>query len=328
MRGRLRLCAVLVSWALAVSCLASAAAEVKAERYPQRPIRLIVPFPPGGSDLVARAVAQKVSESVRQPLVVDNRPGAAGTLGTRLAATAAPDGYTLLFATSSFAISAAFSKTLPYDAMSDFAPISLVAAGPFALVVNASLPVNSVKELIALAKAKPDQLNYASTGAGAVGHVDAELFKFRTGIRVTHVPYKGSGLALAAVVAGEVQMMFAPLGTTRPYVRSGKLKALAVAGGQRSALMPELPAIADAGVSDFEAGTWYGVVAPRGTARRTISFLNAEIKRALGLAEIRQKLSALGFEPNPSTPEEFGHLVQADIRKWSALAASGSIVLD
>lgn len=310
---------------LALLLLAGAAQA--AERYPARPVRLIVPFPPGGSDTVARMAAQRLTDRLGQQFVVDNRPGAAGTLGANIAAKARNDGYTILFVTSSFAISAATTRELPYDASRDFHAIGQLASGPFCLVIHPSLQANNVKELVALARARPGQINYASAGTGAVGHIDAEMFRYLTGTRITHIPYKGSALALTAVVAGEAQMMFAPLGTSIPFAKSGKLKILGVASGQRSTLMPELPTVAEAGVPGYEAGTWYGLVAPAGTQKHVIERLDTEIVQWLQQQDTREKLNVIGFEPSPMRTAAFDAFIRSEIRKWKDVTQKAGIVI-
>ena len=296
--------------------------------YPYRPVRFIVTFAPGGSDVVARMLGLKLSEKLGQPFVVDNRPGAGSTLGTAIAAKAAADGYTLLFATGSFAVAPGFYKNLPYDPVKDFAAVGSVGSQPFMLVTHPSVPANSVKELIALAKSKPNQLNYASTGTGGIGHLASELFKSMTGVRITHVPYKGTGPAVMAVLAGEVQLMFPNVSGSLQQVRDGKLKALAVASARRSALAPDLPTFAEAGVPGYEAGTWYGVAAPRGTPQSVIGLLNREIVAVLQGNEFRERLAALGIEPVVSTPKEFADFVQAEIAKWARVIKDAGVSLN
>lgn len=284
--------------------------------YPYRPVRLIVGFAPGGSDVPARLLAQRLGEKLGQPFVVDNRPGASGVLGTNLAAKAPADGYTLVFSTASHAVTAVYYRKLPFDPIKDFAPIVSVGSVPFALVTHPSLPANSVKEFVALARARPTQLNYASAGTGGIGHLANVLFEQRTGIRVTHVAYKGTGPAVAAVVSGEVQFMMPNLIGATALVRSGKLKALAVASARRSPLAPDLPTMSEAGVRGFEAGTWYGVQAPHGTPQAVIALLNREITAALQTRALREKLATLGVEPATGTPQDFAKFIRSEIEKW------------
>ena len=303
----------------------AAAPQAQAPSYPYRPVRLIVLFPPGGSDTVARMLGQKLSEKLGQQLVIDNRAGAAGTIGANIAAKAAADGYTLLFATASFAMTAGFYRNLPYDPVRDFAAIGSVASQPFLLVAHPSLPTNTVKELVALAKAKPDQLIYGSTGAGAAGHLATEMFISMTGIRITHVPYKGTGPAITAVIAGEVPFVFAVIGSALPSVRAGKLKALAVTSVRRSALAPDLPTVAESGVPGYEAVTWFGILAPRGTPQSIIGLLNGEIVAVLRSNDFHDRLVAMGIEPVVSTPKEFADFLQTEIAKWGKVIRDAGI---
>ncbi len=301
------------------------AAHDNADVYPGRPVRFIVPFPPGGSDTVARIIGQQLTERLGQNFVVDNRPGAASILGTDLAAKAAPDGYTLLFATSAFAISAALYKKLPYDPLQDFAPITLAAVAPNILVAHPLLPVNTVKELIALAKAKPDGLNYASNGSGSITFLAMEMFKSVAGIRITEVPYKGAGPSLIALLSGEVQLMMAPLGPSVPHVRAGRLKGIAVPGTRRSALFPEIPTVAESGLNGFEATNWYAVLVPRGVSPPVIAKLNQHIVAVLKTTEVQEKFAALGYEPTPSTPKELSLYVQAEIARWAKVIKDAAV---
>jgi tripartite-type tricarboxylate transporter receptor subunit TctC len=292
--------------------------------YPTRPLRWIVPFPPGGSDSVARIVAQRVSEQLGQQIVIDNRAGAAGTLGAALAAKANPDGYTLLFVTSSFAISASYYRKLPYDSVRDFTPIGTIANGPLVIVAHPASGAASLRDLVEIARAKPGTINYASSSAGSITHLATELFNSVTGARLTHVPYKGAGPALTAVLAGEVQLLFSPLGAAIPHVKSGRLRALAVPTPQRSALAPDIPTTAEAGVPGFTAGTWYGMLAPRGAAPQVVVKLNRELAAALAVPSVIDALAKLAFEPNVATPDAFGAYVRAEIAKWAqAIKAAG-----
>lgn len=285
-------------------------------RYPTRPVTLVVPFPPGGSDTVARILGPKLKQTLGEPWVIDNRPGAAGTLGSGVVARAAPDGYTLLFATASFPVAAVFYKNLPFDSIRDFTPVAAVGSQPFVLVVHPSLPVKSVKDLIALAKSHPDQLNYASTGTGGIGHLASELFKHATGVPITHVPYKGTGPAVTAVLSGECQLMLPNVSGALPYIRAGRLRALAVAATSRSALAPDLPTFAELGYPDLVAGTWYGVLAPQRTPPAIVETLNKALVAALRDKTIHGEITAVGVEPMISTPDEFGRFVQSEMTKW------------
>jgi tripartite-type tricarboxylate transporter receptor subunit TctC len=313
-------------WAPVERCILLTAAIVlslaswssTAAGYPDRPVRLIVPFPPsGGTDIVARLVSRSLAEKFRQQFVIDNRPGAASTMGAAIAARANPDGYTLLFVTASFAIAEGYYKHLPYDTRNDFAPVSLLASGPLLVVVHPSVQANSVRELIALAKRTPNTLNYASGGAGGINHLAGELFNSLAGTRLVHVAYKGAGPALSALIAGEVQVMIATLGSALPQVRSGKLKALASCGERRATVLPDLPTLAEAGVAGYAADNWYGLLAPRGTDVRIANALNAEISSALADQATREQLLKLGFEAATSTPTGFREYLSREIAKWA-----------
>ncbi len=299
-----------------------------APEYPLRPVRMIVLFPPGGSDTVARMLGQRLAERLGQPFVIDNRPGAAGVIGADIAAKSPADGHTLLFATASFAVSSGFDRKLPYDAVKDFSAIGFVASVPFLLVTHPTVAANSVQELIALSKAKPDQLNVSSSGTGAAGHLVAEIFNRMSGARITHVPYKGTGPALTAVLAGEAQLMFSSIGAALPQARAGKLRALAVSSAKRSSLAPDLPTIAEAGVPGFDVITWYGVLAPRATSSAVIAMLNREIVVVLNTSEFRERLAAIGIEPTSSTPREFADYLKADIVKWAGAIRDAGVTLN
>ena len=306
-----------------VTLLAALATSVAAQSaYPNRPIRVVIQFAPGGSDVVARILCQKMGESLRQPFVIDNRPGAAGVIGAGILAKAAPDGYTTLFATASFAVTAAFSKNLPYDSIKDFDSIGFIGSQPFILAVHPSLPVNSVKEFIAFAKTKPQ--NFVSAGTGGIGHLTHELFNSMTGIKGTHVPYKGTGPMVTALVAGEVVVGMPNISGVWGQVRAGRLKALGVSSLKRTAFAPELPTIAEMGVPGFESGTWYGLTSPRGTPSAAINALNREMAAALK-TEVREKLAAIGVDVAPSTPKEFTDYIRAEIAKWSRIIRDAGI---
>ena len=313
-------------WVGAALAFAGATYACSAADYPSRPVRFVVPFPPsGGTDIVARLLAQQLTERLRQPFVIDNRPGAASTIGAQIAAKAAPDGHTLLLVTASFAMSASFYKSLPYDSVNDFDAVARVASGPLVVVVHPSVAASSIKQLIALAKAAPDKLNYASGGAGGINHFAAEMFKTMTGTRMIHVPYKGAGPALAALIGGETQMMVATVGSALAQVRSGKLKALATCGEQRTAILPQLATVAESGVPGYAADNWYGVLAPRHVPLATISELNRHIDAILKTDAVRERYVASGFESSPSTPVRFAQYLRAEIRKWKRVMSEAGI---
>jgi len=290
-----------------------------AEGFPERPPRFIVGFTPGGpSDIIARALGQKLSELWAQQVVIENRPGAGGNVAAELAARSAPDGYTWLLGNNSIlATNQSLYPKLAYDPVKDFAPVALVAIQPNILVVNPAVPVSSVKELIALAKAKPGELNYASSGSGAAAHLAAELFKTMAGVEMVHVPYKGAQPALTDVIAGRAQLMFATSASVIPYVKAGRLRALAVTTSRRSASVPELPTLSEAGVAGFEAITWHGVVVPRATPATLVERLNGDMIRSLDAPDLRERLESLGAELATGTPQDFANYIAREIPKWA-----------
>jgi tripartite-type tricarboxylate transporter receptor subunit TctC len=314
----------VVGIALAFPALSQAPAA-----YPNRPVKLVVPFPPGGPlDIVGRAIAQKLSEAWGQAVVVDNRPGAGGNIGADIVAKSPPDGYTILMgALSTHAVNPSLYAKMPYDAVADFAPITLVAVTPNVLVVNASLPVDSAKEFIAYAKANSGKLAFGSGSNGSAGHLAGELFKVDTGAEITHVPYKGGAPATQALLAGDTQFMFDNLANAMPQVKAGKFKALAVTTAQRSKLAPELPTMAEAGLPGFDISTWFGLFAPAGTPKDVIAKWNGEVAKILTSPEMREKLIAQGAEPAPTTPGEFAAFVKNEITKYAKIVkASGAKV--
>jgi tripartite-type tricarboxylate transporter receptor subunit TctC len=313
-------------WLWAGLAITAEARAAQPAVYPSRPVRFIVPFPPsGGTDIVARLLAQQLTERLGQSFVIDNRPGAASTIGAQIAAKAAPDGYTLLLVTASYAISASFYKALAYDASADFDAVARLASGPLLVVVHPSVGASSIKELIALAKAAPDKLNYASGGAGGINHFAGEMLKTLTGTRMVHVPYKGAGPALTALVGGETQLMIATLGSALTQVRTGKLKALAACGDRRSSILPDLATVAESGVPGYAADNWYGIVAPRHVPSAVVRELNEHIAATLKTEVVRERYIAGGFEPWPSTPSQFAEYVRAEITKWKRVLKDAGI---
>jgi len=303
----------------ASSLLACAAGAHAASAYPDRPVRMIVPFTPGGgTDLVARMIAQKLGENLGQPVVVDNRPAVDGVVGTEIAARSQPDGYTLLQVSTSHAINVALGRKLPYDTLKDFAPIAHTANQQLILVVNPGLPVRSVKELIALGRAKPDALNYGSSSNATA--LPTELFKAMTGIQAQHIPYKGSPPMLADLIGGQIQMSIAAAISAIPQVKSGKLRALAIGDSRRSSEMPDLPTIAEAGVPGYQATIWSGLLAPAGTSTVIIERLNREVVKAVRAPDFRAKLLELGAESVGSTAAEWGSFLRTEIEKWQKIA--------
>jgi tripartite-type tricarboxylate transporter receptor subunit TctC len=312
-------CSSLAGIALCFAAAAQAESGAGMQSYPNKPIRLIVAYPPGGgADIVARILGQRLGENLGQQVVVDNRGGAAGIIGTETAARALPDGYTLLLGTNATqCIFPSLYPTLPYDPVADFAPVTSVVSVANVLVVHPSVAAKSVKELIALARAKPGQLNYGSAGAGSTTHIAMELFKIMSGVRMEHIPYKGLGPAVADLVGGQLQVMISNMPPVIPHAKSGRLRALAVTGAQRSAATPELPTIAEAALPGYEADVWYGVLAPAGVPKPVVTKLQTEIVRILRAPDMKERLSAMGAEPIGNSPEAFARVIKADIVKWA-----------
>ena len=303
--------------------LAITAFVASAQNYPSRPIRLIVPYPPGGpTDLVGRTIGQKLTEAWGQQVVVENRAGAASAVGTEVAARSAADGYTLLLGTSAgFCINPALGGKLPYDAERDFAPISLLVINPQILVVHPSLPVHSVKGLVALAKSRPGQINYASVGNGSPQHLGMEMLKSMTGINMVHIPYKGTAPAITDILAGNVSLMFNSMPSVLPQANSGKLRGIAVGSAKRSPAAPDIPTVAEAGVPGFEYVTWYGLFAPAGTARDIVARLNAQMVKILSDPEIAKRFASQGAEPQSNSPEQLAQYRRAEFERWRKLIA-------
>jgi tripartite-type tricarboxylate transporter receptor subunit TctC len=317
--------------ALALTATLAVAASVAcaADPYPSRPVRMIAPFSAGGgADIVARTVAQTLTEVLSQQVIVDNRPGASNIIGTDLVAKSAPDGYTIMIANSVHTINAGLARKLPYDSIRDFAPISLVATTPFMMISNPSLPAKSVRELIALAKSKPGQLYYASPGAGTAAHLAFELFKLDAGVEIMHVPYKGVTQALVDTIAGTTQVMILSPTTALAQVKAGKVRALAVTGAARSDAMPDVPTMQEEGVKGYEFTSWYGLLAPHGVPRPVIRQLNAAVVKSLQQADLRSKLQSTGTTPQSSTSEAFGVLLRREIEKFENLARRAKLKID
>ena len=308
--------------ALAVFAANAQAAETA---YPVKPIRIIVPFAPGGpNDILARLVGQKLTESWGKQVIVDNRPGGGTIIGTDLAAHATPDGYTLLMVSTSHAVNVSLVKKLPYDTLRDFAPVVRLTASPNVLVTNPSVPVTSVRELIALAKGKPGMINYASGGTGTATHLAGELLCILGGVQMTHVPYKGAGPATIDLLSGAVSWMFGTILPTLPHVKAGKLRAIAVSGAKRSPALPDVPTVAET-LNGFEASSWYGIFAPAKTPREVITRLHRESVRMLESAEMRDYLVREGSEPIGGSPEEFAAYFKSEIAKWARVIRDAGI---
>ncbi|MCE9641000.1 MAG: tripartite tricarboxylate transporter substrate binding protein [Betaproteobacteria bacterium] len=306
-----------------------AASYAAAAQYPDKPIRIIVPVTPGGgSDLLARLIAQQFSDRFEQPFIVDNRAGAGGTIGSELAARAAPDGYTLIVAyTASHGINPAIKK-LPYDVINDFAPISMLGTAPNILVVHPSVAAKSVSELIQFLKSRPGQVNYASAGNGSAPHLAAEMFKYMAGVEMTHIPYKGAAPGVTDLLGGQVLIMFPSMPAALAHARSGRLRALAVTSKARASAAPELPTVAEAGLPGFEVIQWYALLAPAHTPKNIIDKLNAETNRMLKLPDIRVKLAAQGLESSSSTPAEVSAFMRGEVAKWTKFIRDTGLKLD
>jgi len=316
--------------ALLAAALALPCHDAVAQAYPAKPIRIIVPSPPGdGSDLMARAIGDKLSLAWNTPVVVDNRMGAGGRVGAEAAAKAAPDGYTLIMGNAgSHGINAALYADLPYDIERDFAPVTQVMRSPNVLVVSPALPAANVRELIALFKANPGKYSYGSGGNGSSAHLSAELFKSMAGVDVVHVPYKGASPALTDVIAGRVVMFIGNLPPAMPHIKSGNVRALAVTTAQRSALVPDIPTLAESGLPGFETVAWFGLFAPAGTPKPIVDKLQAEVARIVREPEIRERMTALGGEPVGNSPEAFSAIVKGDVAKWKKVVKDANVHVD
>jgi tripartite-type tricarboxylate transporter receptor subunit TctC len=317
-----------VARAVGLALLWVAAPGLLAQSWPAKPVRYIVPFPPAGTaDILTRWVAEKLSPALGQQVIVENRAGAAGAVGTEIVAKAPPDGYTILMGTVAQTISETLYTKQPFSFARDLAPVALVARVPNVMEVHPSLPVKTVKEFIALAKARPGQINYASSGSGTSIHMSGELFKMLTRVDINHIPYKGSGPALIDLVGGHVSVMWDNLPSSMPHIKSGRLRPIAVTTAARYPGLSELPTIAESGLPGYEASSWFGVVAPAGTPREIVTRLNTEINRALNLPDMRERFAQQGAIPGPGTPEDFGNLIRSEIAKWAKVVkASGAKV--
>ncbi|MDO8768121.1 MAG: tripartite tricarboxylate transporter substrate binding protein [Burkholderiaceae bacterium] len=316
---------------LGVASLVAASLASQAQTWPERPVRLVVPFPAGGAtDLVARVIAQRVSKDIGQQVIVDNKAGAGGTIGSAEAAKSTADGYTLLLTTSStHAISPHLMSKLPYDPIRDFTPIAHLADAASVLLVTPSLPVKTMAELIDYAKKHPGQLNYASSGNGTIVHLTTEAFKAQAGIFITHVPYKGTALAIPDVIAGSVQVLIDAIPSGMPHVKSGRLRALAVTGEKRSALAPELPTVAEAGLPGFSSVTWFGLYAPRGLKPELVARVHEAFEKAAHAPDVVESLAKLGVEPSPlGSPAKFAAMVSADSQRWARIIRERKITIE
>ena len=322
----MRHCAWIVLLLNVTSVMAQPASTGSGQAYPARPIRIIVPQSPGAStDITARLVAQGMNEGFRQPVIVDNRPGSSGIAGTELVARAAPDGYTLMVVASSFAINPALGRKMPFDSIRDFTTISQLSKFPNMLAAHPSAPVKTLQDVIALAKAKPGQLNYASAGVATGTHMTVELLKFMTGIELLHVPYKGGGPAMTAAMGGQTQLVVGTSVGLLPHVRAGRLRAIAITSAQRSAAAPEIPTFAESGVPGYEHEPWNGMFGPAGIAKPVLARVNTEVVRVLQSPDVKKVFERDGADVVGSTPEQFGSVLKAEIAKWTKVAKAAGI---
>ncbi|MCP3020136.1 tripartite tricarboxylate transporter substrate binding protein [Cupriavidus basilensis] len=309
--------------AVAATAALTMPALTLAQAFPAKPVKIVVPYPPGGTnDIVVRLLAQKLGDSMGQPFVVENKPGASGNLGAEQVARAAPDGYTLLLVTTGHSIHPSLYKNLRYNIKTDLTPVSELTRGPMLVMVTPSLPYKTVRDVIAAAKAKPGSINFGSAGNGSSTHLATELLSSMAGVKMTHIPYNGSAPAMADVMAGNAQLVMDLMFSALPQVNGGKLRAIAITGAKRSPLLPNVPTVAESGVPGFETLAWNGLMAPANTPKPIIDKLNAEIHKALDAPEMKERLRAQGFEPSPGTPEQFGALIRSEIDRWAKVVKS------
>jgi tripartite-type tricarboxylate transporter receptor subunit TctC len=321
-------CIALGTALLLLATHAKAQGQRTQATYPTKPVRMIVPFAPGGgTDIIARLVAQELSSAWGQTVLVDNRSGGGGTIGTQLATKASPDGYTMVLCSLGLAYAPALYPDLPYDPRKDLAPITRVASQPFVYVVTPSLGVSSMKELVALAKAKPGELRYGSGGAGGSSHLGTELLRTMTGIQLVHVPYKGTGPALTAMLAGEIHFQLIGISSVVPHIKAGRMRALAVSGSARSSAAPEVPTVAESGIPGYDFDVWYGMLFPARTPQPLVERVGRDINQALQSASLRERFVGLGVQAAGNTPDEFRALIAAEVAKWNQVAAKANIKL-
>ena len=330
MRCFLKSKGILALAGVVLTCSASAQAPSKSvQPYPNRPVQIIVPFTPGtGMDILARTVGQKLSERWGQPVVVDNRPGASGNIGTDMVVKAAPDGYTMLITANTLVMTVSLYRNVPYDPIRDLAPVEKMATGTMAVTLNPAVPAHTLRELVAYAKANPGKLAYGSPGVGTPQHLATELFKSTTGIDMLHVPYKGSAGAITGLLSGDVAIMFNALHAVLPQVKAGKISAIAVGGPRRSRVAPDIPTFAESGYPDFDVDFWYGLLVPAATPKDIIAKLNQDITQILNTPEMRETLSNQGLETGTSTPEQFGALIRTDLARWANVVKSAGITAE
>jgi tripartite-type tricarboxylate transporter receptor subunit TctC len=320
----------LPSWAVLGAALAPWPAVAQtADAWPSKPIRFILPFPPGGgTDILGRIIAERLSASLGQPVVTENRGGAGGNVGAEAAAKSAPDGYTIILVAPSLAISTSLYSKLNYDAGKDFAPVSLVATVPNVMVTHPSVPANTLAEFIRLAKTKPGEMNFGSGGSGTSNHLAGELFNVVAGVKLVHVPYKGVNLAMNDVLSGQIHLVVIGVPAVAPHIKAGKLRALALVAPRRAAALPEVPTVAEAGLPNFEVTTWYGILAPAGTSRTIVTRLNADLVKIMHSADLKERLAAMATDPATSTPEEFADYIKREIAKWAEVVRQAGLTAD
>lgn len=299
------------------------------DAWPSRPIRFILPFPPGGgTDILGRLIAERLTATLGQPVVAENRGGAGGNVGAEAAAKSAPDGYTIVLVAPSLAISPSLYSKLAYDPVKDFAPVSLVATVPNVMITNPSVPAKTLAEFIRLAKSKPGEMNFGSGGSGTSNHLAGELFNIVAGVKLVHIPYKGVNLAMNDVLSGRVQLVFIGIPAAAPHIKAGKLRALALVAPQRSSVLPDVPTVGEAGLPKFDVTTWYGILAPAGTPSPIVDRLNGELGKIMHSSELKERLEALATDPVTSTPEEFADLIRREIAKWRDVVREAGIKAD
>ena len=319
----------LLSLGLLGAALAPPAPAQTMDAWPSRPLRFILPFPPGGgTDILGRIIAERLSASLGQPVVTENRGGAGGNVGAEAAARSAPDGYTIVLVAPSLAISKSLYSKLNYDAVKDFAPVSLVATVPNVMVTHPSVPAATLAEFIRLAKTKPGEMNFGSGGSGTSNHLAGELFNIVAGVKLVHVPYKGVNLAMNDVLSGQIHLVVIGVPAAAPHIKAGKLRALALVAQQRAAALPEVPTVAEAGLPNFEVTTWYGILAPAGTPKAIVMRLNAELVKGMHAPDLKERLAAMATEPATSTPDEFADYIKREIAKWGEVVREAGLKAD
>lgn len=315
-----------ITLSIAAAVLFAAGGLAQAQSYPAKPVRIIVPFAPGGgSDFIARAISPPLMKAIGQQFIVDNRPGAGSTLGSEIALKSPADGYTLLLISGSYTTSPSLYKNLKYDALNDMTPVVQTENGPYVVSVHPSLPAKDVKQLVAIAKSRPGQLNYASTGNGGITHLASELFALRTGIKITHIPYKGTGPGVIDTIAGNTQMMVAAVSAVIGHFRTGRLRGLAVSSPKRLSALPDMPTVMEAGYQ-YQVNNWHGVIAPKGTPRAVIDKLNSEINKAVKNPEFARRIAEDGLEPAGGTPEQFGELLKREVVEWAEVVKAANVI--